>query len=625
MRTKEKKEETPLHELSIALCSDNSARIFQNQIDMFQSLIPFLSNQLGFEVKNYKPYSVDSLIEDIKRYLFFKYDNMISGVRSEPSDAEKELYSCMHRYIINNIANRDTSSVGIGVIGKETDKFIIKKMSFYNMDSSNLDAAFLKNEGQIGVNINHMIMNRRPLPKGLKKVFRENDADYSLLIYRCFWLLQYHCTYFGNEDELTKYLISRDLKRDEFQNSGCTEVFKINQTKAVAIYNSLQSHCGKYSQYFKTGKKKITFLSLARVIVDVIIEQLNLQGKVSLEKVKNADMLENSLTRVTEAKQFEDYQNYLGGFGTDSYDRWCMLKQFAPINCYAAEEMASAYYWGKSYIIRARKDFEVEQDYNKAIEWFIKAIEMSDPPMPTACWSLGYTLLNRTYSSEDEYKEAEKKAFEYLNMVKDYPAIDNTIAVHLFRDGDKMFSKWNGDPSLYEDILVKYLSAIRLADKAGQMHWFYGHNQIAMFLKRHASDTVLLDDLRKRLELSVPLDVEAQLTKSASYGNPWALKHLSILLLEKGEKEKALELMEQAAEANYDAALYEMALRFYERGSERWIKLLKKASELQFPKATYELMLEEKDKKRKEELKALCLQQAYAEKKLDTELISKLD
>lgn len=130
MRTKEKKEETPLHELSIALCSDNSARIFQNQIDMFQSLIPFLSNQLGFEVKNYKPYSVDSLIEDIKRYLFFKYDNMISGVRCEPSDAEKELYSCMHRYIINNIANRDTSSVGIGVIGKETDKFIIKKNVF---------------------------------------------------------------------------------------------------------------------------------------------------------------------------------------------------------------------------------------------------------------------------------------------------------------------------------------------------------------------------------------------------------------------------------------------------------------------------------------------------------------
>jgi len=67
MRTKEKKEETPLHELSIALCSDNSARIFQNQIDMFQSLIPFLSNQLGFEVKNYKPYSVDSLIEDMDK------------------------------------------------------------------------------------------------------------------------------------------------------------------------------------------------------------------------------------------------------------------------------------------------------------------------------------------------------------------------------------------------------------------------------------------------------------------------------------------------------------------------------------------------------------------------------
>ena len=625
MRIKKKIEETPLHELCIALCSDDHAKIFQNQIDMFQSLIPFLSNQLGFELKNYKPYNVDALIEDIKRYLFFKYDNMISGIKKEPGDTEKELYSSMHRYIINNIANRDTATVNRDSGENNVNKFVIKKMSIYNMDSNNLDAAFLKNEGQIGVNINHMIMNRRPLPKGLKKVFRENYEDYSLLIYRCFWMLQYHCTYYGNEDELTKYPISQDLKRDEFRNSGCTELFAINQTKAIAIYNSLQLHCGKYSQYFKTGKKKITFLSLARIIVDVIIEQLNLQEKISLEKIKNVNMLENNMTMVTEAKQFEDYQNYLSGYGTDSYDRWCMLKKFAPINCYAADEMATAYYWGKSYVIRTRKDFEVEQDYNKAIEWFIKAIEMSDPPLPTACWSLGYTLLNRTYSSEEESKEAEKKAFEYLNMVKDYPAIDNTMAIQLFKDGDKMYSKWNGDPNVYEDILVKYLSAIRLADKAGQMHWFYGHNQIAMFLTRHASDTELLDDLSKRLELSVPFDVEAQLTKSASYGNPWALKRLSILLLEKGEKDKAKELMKQAAEANYDSAFYELALRFYDRGSEKWIELLKKASDLQYPKATYELMLEETDTERREKYKALCLQQAYAEKKLDTELISKLD
>ncbi|MBQ6026430.1 MAG: hypothetical protein IJL20_12555 [Lachnospiraceae bacterium] len=626
MRIKKKREETPLHELCNALCSDESAKIFRNQIDMFQTLIPFLSDQLTYGVKNYKPYNVDSLIEDIKRFLLLKYENMITGIRKDPEDNERNLYSCMHRYIINNIANRDTTRSNIYEKNKRSeDKYSIREMSFYSMDSSNLDAAFLKNNGQMGVNINHIIMNRRSLPKELKKVFQDNNEDYSILIYRCFWMLQYHCIYYGNENELKCYQISRNLNRNDFQTSRFIELFKINQTKAVAIYNSLQTHCRKYSHYFETGKNKISFLSLARVIVDVIIEQLNLQGRISLEKIKNTDMLENSMTKVTEAKQFEDYQNFLGGYGTDSYDRWCMLKKFAPINCYAAEEMASAYYWGKSYVIRSRKDFEVEQDYNKAIEWFIKAIEMSDPPMQTACWSLGSALLNRKYSSEEEYNEAEKKALAYFNMVRDYPAIDNAVAKLLFRDGDRMYSKWNGDPDIYEDILIKYLSAIRLADKAGQMHWFFGHNQIALFLKRHASDIRLLDDLSSRLELSVPFDIESQLTKSASYGNPWALKQLSVFMLEKGERDKAKELMEEAIEAKYDAAFYELAMRFYDRGSAEWVKYLKNASDLGFPRATYELMLEEKDKKRKDKFRKLCLQQAYAEKHLDIELIGKID
>lgn len=163
------------------------------------------------------------------------------------------------------------------------------------------------------------------------------------------------------------------------------------------------------------------------------------------------------------------------------------------------------------------------------------------------------------------------------------------------RDGDELYSEWDGDPVKYEAILVQYLSAIRLADSAGKNHWLYGHNQIAYFLERHSEDTKLIEDLKKRLEqiesyenkLCVPFELEPQLTKAASYGNPWALKHLALYKLEKGEKELAKQLLEQAAEATYDSAYYELATHFYERGSEKWKELMQTASQLSYPIAIY--------------------------------------
>ena len=84
-----------------------------------------------------------------------------------------------------------------------------------------------------------------------------------------------------------------------------------------------------------------------------------------------------------------------------------MIKRFAPTNCYAAEELADIYYWGRTFVVRRDDYYDVESDYEKAAEWYQKAIENSNPPLQSACWSLGYTLRNIRYKTDAERKAAE--------------------------------------------------------------------------------------------------------------------------------------------------------------------------------------------------------------------------
>ena len=627
---KKKDHDTPLHKLCLALCSEKTSKFFENQVVMYQFIVPFISNQFSFISGNYQPASIDELIGDIKKYLFFMYESMLTGDKKEPDPSEKEMFSNMHRFIYNNAANRDSRpSDNDKKDNLDKAQNVIRDMNYRNMTKEKLEVHFIFNGSSLVNNTNKIIMNHRFLPKKFIDMFNDDTEDYSVILYRCFWLLQYYYVYYGNEGDLSTYSVNRELNKNT--SSGIIDYFYINRLQANKVYKSLKTNCGSYSDFFKAEHDGIySFLSLARIIIDVMIEQMNLRENFSVKKVKSADVIHTNKVSVTEAQQFEDYQSYLGGYGTDSYDRLCLLRMFAPKNCYAAEELATAYYWGKSYVVREKKTYEIEKDYNKAAEWFQKAIELSDPPMQTACWSLGYTLINIRYDTEEENKEAERKAIEYFKLAGDYPAAYNKLAQYMFRDGEKLYSKWKKEenPVLYEDILVQFLSAIRLADEAGKKHWFFGHNQIAIFLMNHRTDKKdekLIENLKDRLNLSIPFDIESQLKKSASYGNPWALKHLALYKLENGEKQEAKALLEKAAEAGYDAAIYELAMRFYDKGSEKRTELLEKASCLSYPIATYELMLEENDLERKENLKTLCRQQVYSGKKLNLELVKELE
>lgn len=593
---------TPLSALCRAVCRQNESRLFQNQVVMYQLLIPFVSNQLISFSNNYAPETVDDLISDIRRYLVYMYKTPGNAYDSEESDT----FKVMHRYIYDNIANHDSG----------------REMPPYRGDNI-LSVTDLRGEGNLESNISNVIKNRRSLPVKLKKLIQLNTSNYTIILYRFFWMLQYYFVYYGRN------VCSISYADKPFSHAATQfiEYFSLNEQKSRNVYAALKKHCHLYTDYFyDTSIESIDLLSLSRIILDIIIEQINLRKRIQLEHIENAsDILIKDEQIITESDQFAAFERYIDGYGTDSYDRYNILLKFAPTNCYAANEPATMYYWGKTYWISDNNYFELEQNYKKAAEWYIKAIKNSNPPLQNACWSLSYTLTNIHYDTDEERESAEQKAIEYLKLAGEYPAAYNRIAWFLFRDAEELFREYEYDDTVYEDILKQFLSAIRLADRAGEMHCFYGNNQIALFLLRHKNDTKLLNDLKKRLNLYVDFDPEAQLKYAVSYHNPWALKHLAIYCIDMDRKPEAEALLLEAMKANYNAAYYEYAKNFYEPGSSKWKELMAKASADAYPQATCELAMLEENAVEKERLICLCKQQIFSRKQLDTELLERIN
>lgn len=593
---------TPLYALSQALCNKKESRLFNNQVIMYQLLIHFFTVPFAGYANPYSPSNIDNLIPDIRRYLLFMYSHPVNKTPS----AETHYFSSMHKFIYDNLVSHNYS--------KEMAPFYGKKYL--------LSVSCLSDQGISAPNVNHSIKNERALPKEWTRLLQKKSLNYTQLLYRFFWLLQYFFVYYNKE-----LCTINDNDLQNRSSSNFVEYFSLNKDLSTNLYYSLNKYCGSYTDYFVGNTPdSIDFLSLSRIILDVIIKHVRLRNYVNPFNLDDIpSILNKNKDAITETAQLADFNKYVDGFGGDSYDRYNMLLKFAPTNCYAAQELAENYYWGKTYWIGDNNYFELEQNYEKAAEWYIKAIENSNPPLQGSCWSLAYTLFNMHHKSTKEKEEAEAKALEYLKLAGEYPAAYNLIAWFTFRDAEDSFEKYKYSPDYYEEILTQFRSAIHLADRAGKMHWFYGNNQIAIFLTKHKSDEKLISDLSCKLSLQTPFDVESQLKKAASYNNPWALKHLAMHYFEQGKRDEAFSLFQKAMDSNYNSAFYETAIRFYETGSKEWNDLLEKASNLSYPEATFALAENESNPTKKLSLKELCKQQILAEKHLNTSLLDKLN
>ena len=594
---------TPLYALSKALCKEKESRLFNNQVIMYQLLVHFVSVPFSGFANPYAPSNIDNLIPDIRRYLLYMYTHPVNKTLND----ETSFFCSMHRFIYDNLVNHDS---------KETMN------PFYGKNLL-LSVSSLSSQGISAPNINHILKNDRSLPKEWSHLLQNNSSSYTQILYRFFWLLQYFFVYYN--EELCTISHNNDLKNQS--SYSFVEYFSLNRSLSTNVYFSLKNYCNSYTNFFAGNiTDSIDFLSLSRIILDVIINQVELRKHINLyDLIDVSNIINKNKDTIPEAAQLADFNKYIDSFGGDSYDRYNMLLKFAASNCYAAQELAETYYWGKTFWIRDNNYFELEQNYEKAAEWYMKAIENSNPPLQGSCWSLAYTLINMHHESEKEKKEAEAKALEFLKLAGEYPAAYNLIAWFTFRDAEELFEKYQYSPDYYDDILIQFLTAIRLADRAGKMHWFYGNNQIAVFLTKHNSDEKLISDLNNKLSLQTPFDVESQLKKAASYNNPWALKHLAMLYFDQGRKEESLSLFQKAMDSNYNSAFYETAIRFYKIGSNEWNALLSKASILSYPQATFALAENEPNASKKYTLLELCRQQILSERQLNTCLLEKLN
>lgn len=596
----EKKELLPLEKLCEALCKKGDANLFRNQIVLYRLLIPFISDDLQQCNNTYAPVTVDDLISDIRRYLVYIYEN--PGKCMDKSTIDR--FSSMHCFIYNNLTlNHESKLPSFGYMDKE----LLATNKFDNLAS----------------NINSTIKNRRPLPKSLTSVLCRYADDKEILLYRCFWMLQYYFVYY-KRDVCT---VNRTASGMLYMTRECTELYRLSEDRRAAVLDSLKENCGSFLDYIsKLDKNSLDILSLSRIIIDVIICQANKWKRAKAIPIIGLERIpEIKDEAITEKEQYIFYRTCIDGFGIDSYDRYVILCKYAEDNCYAANELATAYYWGKSYFVQSNNYFVVKQDYEKAREWFEKAIKKSSPPLKNACWMLGCTLANMSYSSQEERAAARNTAVAYLEMAGEYPAAINRRAKYLFREANELYSLYSDDEEQYGNILNKFEEAIILADKAASMHCFYGNNQIADFLNNHMKDNRLISDLRERLTLNTPLDVEAQLLKACSYNSAWAQKYLAVFYIKNGEKDKAQPLLIKSMKSGYNSAYYEMAKNFCEKESKEWFEYMHHASRYSQANATYELLMVEKDLTEKMRLIALCKQQILSYRILDTELLNEVN
>jgi len=597
------KQQTPLGALNDAIVGKGKDKLFHNQVFMYRLLIPFLFDQKQELLNKHYPAGVDDMFFDIRNFLDFTREYPLK----KADKTEEERFSVLHRCIFANISN-----------SYEYDEI---KMPPYYLEKDSLTKLLNNSEiMSMASNINNTIYNRRPMPKECKVLLSDNKDSYSVILYRCFWLLQYYFAYYHKDICIRNALESFD-STNKFR-----ELFCLKESVAKDICSELRNKCSEYSQLLNQNNIwKMDTLSLSKVIVDIIVEQVNLQKIIKMSRIQDTFTISNRCKKVRDNRvQYDEYIKYVDGYGSDSYDRLNLLNKYAKTNCYAANELATVYYWGKSYWIRDNNYYELEQNYKKAIEWFVRSVELSDPPLQSSCWSISYTLDNMRYESDKEKRIAEEKSKNYLKMAGDYPAAYNAIAKYYFRDAEIIYKGKEQETEDSNTAVDMFTEAVRLADRAGSMDWFYGNNQIAVFLETHKNDAKLIDCIRSRLKLNVPLDIEAQLKYSASYNSPWALKHLALFYIRKGDKKEGLKFLKKAMAINYSAAYYETAQNYYKPKTNEWKELMKKASELSFPRATFELAINENDPTEKRFFLNLCKEQILSEKKIDSLLLEQL-
>lgn len=592
---------TPLAALATVLCHKDTVPFFPNQVVMYQFLITICGGNISF--LNDRILNIDDLIREISVFVQNSGKNNTTKLADE---SLPEHISDLHQCIYENIANTDTKLSFNPWVGNT-----------HLLSVKSLNDAHNGGTGNIESNISNIISGKgnRKIPKFWSKLIaKDSENEYSRILQRIFWILQYYIAYYMPESELFR---KNDVVPTAADNLF-PEYYCLSDMGRKSLYKWLREYCGTYSKLINNLLEHTFDLSiLSKIILDTIIAMVNWSQKVKFKRITDIIQVAGDIQVLTELDQYRFFQKSIDCYGADSFDHYKALIRYAETNCYAAERVGLMYYWGKKFYISKTNVYEIVPDREKAIQYFQQAVKLSNPPIQSACWSLAYTIEYIGYDTEKEAEHARLPADKFYQKCGDYPPALASRALRLQSIAE---SEYNKKTISYLKYVEKIAGALNLFHQSGDAGWVFGYNNIAIFLFSH-NDEQLFNDLRDKVNFELH-DVWYYLETSADMGNLWAMKKLAERYLKTGDYEKSKEWLTKGIEYGYAKAYYLMALHFSKDDKEQR-KLLQIAAEQGEPIAAFDLgniYLNVSDYRNAKKWYQTCLRLIQTAKETDTSL-----
>ena len=550
----------PLSALSSTLSGKGMYKIFPNQTLFFRTLIIFSSNKLN---ATYGKKTTDELIPEIQEYL-----------KCASSNLEKDMNN-LHKCIYYNLLE-PTNTI------KVFNNNYGYNRKYFSFSDSSINAS----------NINRTVSGTRSLPSAWVHTFCTCKDNPESMIRRIFWLLQYFCVYYcQNESDVIKIIYT--APELEMNNSDFRQYFLLTQPYISEIILQLKSKCNTFSPLIKDlSVDNFDLHVLSRIIWDILQKHYK---QFQSEKISYTIPQTPDVTLISSNhKQRVFYDSQVVIYAPKTIDRYHMLTKYAPSNIYAALDLAYIYFYGETFVFEGGSNYyRILPDYKKSAEYCTLAISNSNPPFAPANWLLGHLIYTGYYS--DYEKDPAKLAIAkyYFKKAGDYAPAYNSLAQIYIKEAEAIYAATH---NLSDDLISKFIKAIELAGQAADLGWFYGNNVIAYFIDRHSNDNLLLSTIKQSVNLSTPFDYEQQLKDPCKNNNPWALHALATHYVSIGKKEAALPLLNKAISFNYNRAYYTLfSITENEKEAQQ---LLLKSSALGFPNATFDMALRAKEEKK---------------------------
>ena len=447
------------------------------------------------------------------------------------------------------------------------DEVLIKQINYL------LRGGLDSNSANVGKHINNA--QELPIPKQHKSHYLEDD-NRSQIVRRLLAMIRFCMCFHPGRHQLTAQDFAEMLEQMQEELAGESTILD--------------------------GADELTEELLANVVYEIIMSHLNRLQERYYPVVEGGQR-----TKIDLAAQREEFANQVDCYGTYNSDRFYAMQRLAETNVIAATELANIYYFGAQYRQIDEGDgnngiLRIEADMNMAAKYFKKAIH-SDPPVVTACWSLGY-MLRRHMFEDISPEEADEMAarYHYYALEQNYsPAYDSVGHMELakadvlFERERKLRQQHGGLPQEeWEEMLTHYTKGLELCDRAGCGGWVYGHNNVAEYLAKPEFMEIIWPVIRDEIRLQGPIHLRERWKAAADLNNFWAMHQLALLDWNNGRRTEAIALWEKAAALRYPTANLNLALLVYAQGmpyadADKYRLCLEQASADGSARASYEL------------------------------------